>query len=107
MDRDARIALADEAYRKARQYELNFGSCPQCILVALQETVGGIDDATVKAAHGLAGGGGLTSAGTCGALAGGLLALSARYGRERDKMDKGFKKRLIQTVHGVGYRLAQ
>jgi C_GCAxxG_C_C family probable redox protein len=82
-------SLAQEAYAKAREYELKFGSCPQCILRAVQETVGGIDDATVKAAHGLAGGGGLAGAGTCGALTGGLLALSARYGRDRDKMDKG------------------
>ena len=84
-----KAALADEAYRKARQYELDYGSCPQCILKAIQETVGGIDDATIKAAHGLAGGGGLAGAGTCGALSGGLLALSARYGREHDRMDKG------------------
>lgn len=82
-------ALANEAYRLARDYELKFGSCPQCILAAIQETVGGIDDATIKAAHGLAGGGGLAGLGTCGALTGGLLALSARYGRDRDKLDKG------------------
>lgn len=84
-----KATLAETAYRKAREYELKFGSCPQCILRALQETVGGIDDATIKAAHGLAGGGGLAGVGTCGALTGGLLALSARYGRDRDKMDKG------------------
>lgn len=81
--------LAEQAYRRARAYELKFGSCPQCILAAIQETVGGIDDATIKAAHGLAGGGGLAGVGTCGALTGGLLALSARYGRDRDKLDKG------------------
>jgi len=86
---DEKDTLAEEAYRKAREYELKFGSCPQCILAAIQETVGGIDDATIKAAHGLAGGGGLAGAGTCGALTGGLLALSAHYGRDRDKLDKG------------------
>ncbi|HTZ00382.1 MAG TPA: C-GCAxxG-C-C family protein [Rhodocyclaceae bacterium] len=86
---DATTTLGDEVYRKARQYELQYGSCPQCILAALQETVGGIDDATIKAAHGLAGGGGLVGDGTCGALAGGLLAISARHGRDRDKLGKG------------------
>ncbi len=89
MDAEARKALAEEAYRKARQYELDYGSCPQCILAALQETIGGIDDATIKASHGLAGGGGLTGVGACGALTGGLLALSVKYGRDRDKLDKG------------------
>lgn len=82
-------ALAEEAARRARQYELDFGSCPQCVLAAIQETVGIIDDATIKAVHGLAGGGALMGKGTCGALTGGLIALSAKRGRDRDKLDKG------------------
>lgn len=89
LDSADKAELAEAAYRKARDYELKFGSCPQCILAAIQETLGGIDDATIKAAHGLAGGGGLVGTGACGALTGGLMALSARYGRDRDKMDKG------------------
>lgn len=82
-------ALAEQAEIKARQYELEYGACPQCILRAVQETLGGIDEATIKASHGLAGGGALSGAGMCGALTGGLLALSARFGREKDAMDKG------------------
>ena len=66
--------LAEEAARRAKQYELDYGSCPQCVLAAIQETVGGIDDATIKAVHG---------------LAGGLVALSTKRGRDRDKMGKG------------------
>ncbi len=89
MDTEDKKALAEQAYRKAADYEQRYGSCPQCILRAVQETVGGIDDATIKAAHGLAGGGGLSGEGTCGALAGGLLVLSARFGRDRENMDKG------------------
>jgi hypothetical protein len=58
-------------------------------LVAIQETVGIVDDATVKASHGLSGGGGLSGQGACGALSGGLLALSAKRGRDRDKLDRG------------------
>ncbi|MEJ2387118.1 MAG: C-GCAxxG-C-C family protein [Chromatiaceae bacterium] len=89
MTREEKRALAEVAYRKAYEYELSCGSCPQCILRAVQETVGGIDDGTIKAAHGLAGGGGLVGEGVCGALTGGLLAISARYGRDKHKMDKG------------------
>lgn len=81
--------LAEEAYRKAVSYELDYGCCPQCVLATVQETIGGIDDATIKAVHGLSGGGGLLAEGTCGALTGGLVALSARYGRDRDKLDRG------------------
>ena len=89
MATDEQSTLAEQAYRKAFDYEAKCGSCPQGILRAIQETLGGIDDATIKAGHGLAGGGGLSGVGTCGALSGGLLALSTRHGRDRDKMEKG------------------
>lgn len=89
MDNGEKLALAEQAYRKALQYELDFGCCPQCVLATVQETVGLVDDGTVKASHGLSGGGGLMGQGACGALTGGLLALSAKRGRDRDKLDKG------------------
>lgn len=89
MSAEDKTILADRAYAKAMQYELDYGCCPQCVLASVQETIGGIDDATIKAVHGLSGGGALTAAGTCGALTGGLVALSARYGRDRNKLDKG------------------
>ena len=74
---------------KALKYELDYGCCPQCVLAAVQETVGVIEDSVIKASHGLSGGGGLSGVGACGALTGGLMALSARRGRDRDKLDKG------------------
>lgn len=89
MNADEKQALAQQAYDKALRYELDYGCCPQCVLATIQETVGGIDDATIKAVHGLSGGGALMADGTCGALTGGLVALSAKYGRDRDKLDKG------------------
>ncbi|TSA22602.1 MAG: C_GCAxxG_C_C family protein [Betaproteobacteria bacterium] len=82
-------ALAQLAYDKALRYELDYGCCPQCVLAAVQETVGVIDDSVIKASHGLSGGGGLSGVGACGALTGGLMALSAKRGRDRDKLDKG------------------
>ncbi len=78
-----------QAYEKAAQYELAYGCCPQCVLAAIQETVGIVDDATIKASHGLSGGGGLSANGLCGALAGGLIGLGARFGRDRSKFEKG------------------
>jgi C_GCAxxG_C_C family probable redox protein len=89
MTTDAKQALAQEAYDKALKYELDYGCCPQCVLAAVQETVGVIDDSVSKASHGLSGGGALTGKGACGALTGGLVALSAKRGRDRDKLDKG------------------
>ena len=89
MDSVEKNSLGQQAYEKAVTYELNYGCCPQCVLATVQETVGIIDDATIKASHGLSGGGGLAGQGTCGALTGGLMALSAKFGRDRDKLDKG------------------
>lgn len=82
-------ALAQQAYQKALRYELDYGCCPQCVLAAVQETVGVVDDSTIKASHGLSGGGGLMGKGACGALTGGLVALSAKRGRDRNRLDKG------------------
>jgi len=89
MSSDDKQTLADQAYEKALKYELDYGCCPQCVLAAVQETVGVIDDSVIKASHGLSGGGGLSGQGACGALTGGLVALSAKRGRDRDKLDKG------------------
>ena len=80
---------AELAFDKALRYELDYGCCPQCVLAAVQETVGIVDDATIKASHGLSGGGGLCGEGTCGALTGGLMALSAKRGRGRDQLHRG------------------
>ncbi|OIQ93309.1 putative redox-active protein [mine drainage metagenome] len=89
MENDRRQLLGEQAYDKAMRYELDYGCCPQCVLATIQETVGIVDDQTIKASHGLSGGGGLMGEGACGALTGGLMALSVRYGRDRDKLDRG------------------
>ena len=89
MTAEDKQTLGQTAYDKALKYELDYGCCPQCVLAAVQETVGVIDDSVIKASHGLSGGGGLSGQGACGALTGGLMALSAKRGRDRDKLDKG------------------
>ncbi len=80
MDKKQRM---ERAYSLAYEFEQKYGACSQCVLAALQETLGGIDDEVFKAAHALAGGAAKTGQGTCGALAGGMMAISTRYGRER------------------------
>ena len=81
--------LAATAYARAHELDVKYGCCPQCVLTALKETMGGVSDDTIKASHGLSGGGGLMGKGTCGALTGGLLALGTRKGRDADKLDHG------------------
>jgi C_GCAxxG_C_C family probable redox protein len=83
MDPSERQQILDRAYQAAYEYEQTFGSCPQCVLAAIQDVLGTGGDDLFKAAHGLAGGGALTQRGTCGALAGAMLAVGAEHGRSR------------------------
>ncbi len=87
--------LADQAYRLAFKYESEIGSCPQCVLVALMEILNVGEPSVVKAADALAGGTALSTNGTCGALAGGLLAISTMAGREYKDFKAGQKKRRV------------
>ena len=80
---------AEKAYALAYEFEQKYGNCPQCVLAAIQEAVGVVDDVVFKAGHALAGGGALSGAGTCGALSGGMLAIAAKYGRDRVTFAKG------------------
>lgn len=80
---------AESAAALALKYEFDYGCCPQCVLAAVQETVGLVTDETIKASHGLSGGGGLSGVGLCGSLVGGMLALGAKRGRDREKFAKG------------------
>lgn len=81
--------LAKKAYDLAYDYDLKFGCCPQCVLLAVKETIGYVTDDIIKASHTLSGGCGLLGYGTCGALSGGLLALGAKYGRDVEGFGKG------------------
>jgi len=74
--------LMDKAYAFAYEFEQKYGCCPQCVLAAVKETIGGISDEVFQSSQGLAGGGGLMGVGTCGALSGGMMAISAFFGRD-------------------------
>jgi C_GCAxxG_C_C family probable redox protein len=93
--------ITRRAYSLAYENEQKYGGCPQCVLAAIQDVLGIVDDATFKASHGLAAGGGLSTGGTCGALAGGMLALSAKCGRDRAHFGNG---RFMQSYE-LGKRL--
>lgn len=87
--------LPEKAYQLAFKYEAERGSCPQCVLAALMETIGVGDPATIKAIDALAGGTALSSNGTCGALAGGLAAISSIVGRDYKSFSAGDRKRRV------------
>jgi C_GCAxxG_C_C family probable redox protein len=87
--------LLDEVYKRSFEYEARVGSCPQCVLAALKETLGVGDDSMFQASQGLTGGTSLSAQGTCGALAGGMMAISALVGRTYPEFSAGQRKRLV------------
>lgn len=101
MEQSEKSKVVEQAYNLAYKYEQTHGNCPQCVMAAIQETIGGVDDAAFKAGHALAGGGALTTVGTCGALAGALMAVSSHFGRDRANFGKG---RFLQNYH-LGKRI--
>lgn len=92
---ESREQLLKKIYDLAFNYEAERGSCPQCVLAALFETLNIGDEATIKSADALAGGTALSTKGTCGALVGGLLAISSIVGREYDDFNAGKTKRRV------------
>jgi C_GCAxxG_C_C family probable redox protein len=89
MNQENSIDIAQQAYDIAYELDVKYGCCPQCVLTAIKQTTGYVTDETIKASHGLSGGGGLMGEGACGALTGGLLALGALHGRDADKLHRG------------------
>jgi len=92
---ESKEQLLNKAYDLAFNYEAERGSCPQCVLAALFETLNIGDEATIKSADALAGGTALSTKGTCGALVGGLLAISSIVGRNYDDFCAGKTKRRV------------
>ena len=92
---DSNSQILERVYRLAFRYEAERGSCPQCVLSALHETLDIIDPATIKASDALAGGTALSTKGTCGALVGGLLAIGLVVGRTYEDFSAGKSKRRV------------
>ncbi|MEA2054568.1 MAG: C-GCAxxG-C-C family protein [Candidatus Thermoplasmatota archaeon] len=87
--------LIEQAYHLAFKYESELGSCPQCVLAAIKETLDVGDENTIKSADALAGGTTLSAEGTCGALVGGMLAIGSIFGRGYDDFKQGKNKRRV------------
>jgi C_GCAxxG_C_C family probable redox protein len=87
--------ILEQIYQLAYEYESKVGSCPQCVLAAIKETLNIGDENIIKSADALAGGTSLSTRGTCGALVGGMLALSSVVGREYTDFKNGKRKRRV------------
>lgn len=100
MDDVKKKELIEKAYNLAVDYERKYGGCSQCVLAAIQESIGYVTDDVFKSAYSLVGGMGLAGDGTCGALAGGAVAISCKYGREK----KNFATK-VPKVHRLSRKL--
>lgn len=87
--------ILKKVYDLAFKYEAERGSCPQCVLAALHETLDIGDPKTIQASDALAGGTSLSTEGTCGALVGGLLAIGSVVGRTYEDFSAGNRKRRV------------
>lgn len=84
-----------KAYGLAYKYEAERGSCPQCVLSAIMETLNIGGPEIIKASDALAGGSVLSTQGTCGALVGGLMAISIVVGRTYKDFSSGKLRRRV------------
>ena len=82
-------ALIQKAYETGFSYEGRFGNCAQCTLAAIGDIFGCGNDEVFKAAYNFAGGYGLTSKGTCGAVSATAMLISSIHGRDREHFETG------------------
>jgi C_GCAxxG_C_C family probable redox protein len=81
----SREEMLEKAFTLAKKYEMENGNCAQCVFSGVTEALG-VENADVfRAATGFADGIGLTGEGHCGALSGGVMAMSYLFGRKRDE----------------------
>lgn len=81
----SRAELLDKVYDLGYNYTCNSHSCSQSAVAAVH-AVFVMDDLAVKVASSLSGGSASQYLGTCGALAGGVIALDYYFGRPIEQM---------------------
>lgn len=87
----------DLAYKLGFEYERQVHYCPQASFAALQDVFHFKDDTLFKSLFGFHGGSGDSGIGNCGALVGGIAAISYFFGRTRAEFDIG-----IENCHATG-----
>jgi C_GCAxxG_C_C family probable redox protein len=99
-----RTALSRTAFDRGFTYEEKYRSCGQCVVAAVQDTLGIRNDFVFKCASSLGGGIGKLCDGSCGAYTGSVLMIGFFWGRTRDKFDgdvenKKAADRLTVSLH--------
>jgi C_GCAxxG_C_C family probable redox protein len=84
-----------KAYDLGFKNERDYGSCSQCTFAAVSEVLGNGSDELFQAIDGLAGGTARSTNGTCGALSGGIAAISRRFGR-KEFQNLGTREKMME-----------
>jgi C_GCAxxG_C_C family probable redox protein len=74
--------VLNKAFESGKRHEIKSTGCSQSTIAGIFDALGIENDDIFKAATGLADGVGLTGDGHCGALSGGVMAISYLFGRE-------------------------
>jgi C_GCAxxG_C_C family probable redox protein len=74
--------VLNKAFESGKRHEIKSTGCAQSTVAGIFEALGIENDDVFKAATGFADGVGLTGDGHCGALSGGVMAISYLFGRE-------------------------
>lgn len=93
MEKEQLDTTIEKAMQLAWSYTQKYGGCPQVVLASIKETVGNISDEVFQSATGLAGGVARTG-NACGALIGGVMALSSFWGRPYNDFADPEKRRV-------------
>jgi C_GCAxxG_C_C family probable redox protein len=73
--------VLNKAFESGKRHEMKSSGCSQCTVAGIFEALGIENEDVFKAATGFADGVGLTGDGHCGALSGGVMAISYLFGR--------------------------
>jgi C_GCAxxG_C_C family probable redox protein len=84
--------VLNKAFESGKRHEIESSGCPQSTIAGIFEALGIENDDVFRAATGFADGVGLTGDGHCGALSGGVMAISYLFGRERKEFDDMMKQ---------------
>jgi hypothetical protein len=95
--------ISDEVEQSAREAELNYHGCCRSTVYGLKQHFDFIPDELVRASTTLSGG--ALSSGSCGAYAGGLLAIGLKFSSSiEDLSDEGVAKGEITREKQLAFR---
>jgi C_GCAxxG_C_C family probable redox protein len=99
--------LVEKASRLGQKYLRRYHGCAEATLASIADTLGMEIDDVFKAMIGISGGVGDMCYGACGAMAGAAIAISLRFGYERDKYEREIRYKIFDIIERIGKRFIE